>query len=463
VTSRHYDLAIIGGGPAGYGAALYAANAGLRVALVEEDKLGGTCLNRGCIPAKSFLESAHVRRTATHAADFGVQTGEVVVDFSAAQARKDRIVRQLSAGLQGLLRKRKVEIVSGRGQLSAGRRITLQGGSALSADHILLAAGSVPRELPGIPADGDRVMTSDHVLSLRALPARVAIIGGGVIGLEFASMTADLGSKVVVLEAAPRTLGDLDVDIASSVLKSLARRGVAVRTGVIVQGMKRNRDGVVVLTDAGEETADAVVVSVGRVPRTTGLVTPDVDVRLDSTGHILVDALMRTHEPKVYAAGDVVATPQLAHVAFAEAIVAVRDMLGERPRPIDYANVPWCVYTHPEAAFVGLSEAAAREAGHDVIVKTETFVGNGRAMIVGDAEGLIKVVSERGRNGQSGRILGVHMSGPLVTEQIVAPYLAVNWEATADDIAPLVFPHPSFSEALGETFLSTAGRGLHLS
>ncbi|MEO6120908.1 MAG: dihydrolipoyl dehydrogenase [Acidimicrobiales bacterium] len=459
-----HDLVVVGGGPGGYAAALYAAAAGLSVAMVEKDKVGGTCLHRGCIPAKEFLETASVYRTVAGAKEFGVQAGQPTVDFAVSQQRKQKVVDQLWKGLAGLLRKRKVTTVAGAGRLGPGHRVTVSDGTELVGRHVVLATGSVPRTIPGFEVDGRLVLTSDEVLALDHLPARVAVIGGGAIGCEFASMMSDLGAQVTVLEALPHLLPGCDADVVDVLARSFKRRGIDVQLGVQVHG-HRPVDGAttVLYGEGGQVTVDAVVMSVGRRPLSDGLLDNDTGVQLDEKGFVRVDPWCRTGEDGVYAVGDLVATPQLAHVGFAEAMVAVADLLGESPLPVDYDRVPWCIYTHPEVAFVGLTEAAAKAAGHDVIVKKDPFAGNGRALILGEPEGLVKVVAARDADGGAGPILGVHMAGPWVTEQLGAGYLAVNWEATPAEVGRFVQPHPSLSEVFGETVLALTGRGLHIS
>jgi len=461
--SPTHDLVVLGGGPGGYAAALYAAAAGLSVALVERDKVGGTCLHRGCIPAKEFLETASVLRTVAGAKDFGVQAEQPTVDFAASQQRKQKVVDQLWKGLTGLLRKRGVTTVAGTGRLGPGRTVAVDGGPELVGRHVVLAAGSVTRTLPGFEVDGRLVLTSDEVLALDRLPARVAVIGGGAVGCEFASMFSDLGSQVTLLEALPRLLAGCDGDVVAVLARSFARRGIEVQVGTAVHGHRPAGGTTTVLYgEGGQVTVDAVVMAVGRRPCSAGLLADGTAVALDGGGHVVVDAWGRTGEDGVYAVGDLVATPQLAHVAFAEAMVAVADLLGERPLPVDHARVPWCIYSHPEVAFVGLSEAAARDAGHDVVVKKDPFGGNGRALILGQPEGLVKVVAGRGSPERPGPVLGVHMVGPWVTEQLGAALLAVNWEATPAEVARFVQPHPSLSEVFGETMLALTGRGLHV-
>ena len=461
-TAEQFDVVVVGGGPGGYATALYAAAAGLSVAVVEKDKVGGTCLHRGCIPAKEFLETAHVYRTVAGAKEFGVLADQPTVDFATSQARKQKVVDQLWKGLQGLMKRRKITTVVGTGTLVANKTVKVSDGTELKGRHVVLAAGSVARTIPGFEVDGRYVLTSDEVLALEKLPSSAVVIGGGAIGCEFASMMSDLGVQVTVLEALPKLLPGCDSDVVAVVAKSFKKRGIDVKLGVKVHGHEPNDTGTTVKYGEGEQiTVDAVVVSVGRRPLSDGLVQPGTGVVVDQRGFVEVDEYMRTGEPGVYAVGDLVATPALAHIGFAEAIVAVKHILGEGPVPVDYDKVPWCIYCHPEVAFAGLSEDAAREAGYDVVVKKDPFMGNGRALIVGEPEGVVKVIAEKGPDGKAGRILGVHMAGPWVTEQLGQAYLAVNWEATPDEVAQYIQPHPTLSEVFGETVLALTGRGLH--
>ena len=478
IETEVFDLVVVGGGPAGYAAALYAGAAGLRAALVERDRLGGTCLHRGCIPAKELLETAAVWRTVANAAEFGVNVEPPDLDFGVSQTRKQRIVDGLEAGVRGLLKRRKVAVFEGTGRLEPDRTVVVEangpdGGDTetLRADHVLLAAGSVPITLPGFDRDPTLVMTSDEVLALDEVPGRVAVIGGGAIGCEFASMLCDLGAEVTVLEYAPQIVPGVDADISKALGRAFSKRGITVRTGCRVTGHTPTDGGgtTVNYTDAksadeapdAQIEVDAVVVSVGRRPFADHLGLDGTEVAVDDRGFVVADELCRTSMPGVYAVGDLINTPQLAHVGFAEAIVAVKDILGEDPAPVDYRNVPWAIYCHPEVAFAGLSEAAATDAGFDVVTSKHRYTGNSRAMIVNDTEGLVKVVAERNADGTAGRILGVHMMGPWVTEQLGQGYLAVNWEATVSEVAELIQPHPTLSELFGETMLSLTGRGLH--
>jgi dihydrolipoamide dehydrogenase len=460
--AEEFDVVVIGGGPGGYAAALYGANAGLRVAVVEKDKVGGTCLHRGCIPAKEFLETAHVFRTVAGAKEFGVLAEQPGVDFGASQQRKQKVVDQLWKGLQGLMKRRKITTVEGFGRLHDNHTVRVDDGSELKGKHVILAAGSVPRTIPGFEPDGRFVMTSDEVLALDKLPASAVVIGGGAIGCEFASMMSDLGVQVTILEALPKMLPGCDKDVVDVVARSFKKRGIDVKLGVKVHGHEPGDSQTTVKFGEGEQiTVDAVVVSVGRRPLSDDLVDANTGVEIDERGFVKVDERMRTGVDGVYAVGDLVATPALAHVGFAEAVVAIKDILGEDPVPVDYAKVPWCIYCHPEVAFAGMSEEAAVEAGFEVVTKKDPYVGNGRALIVGEPEGMVKVICEKLPDGRAGRILGVHMVGPWVTEQLGQGYLAVNWEATPDEVAQYIQPHPTLSEVFGETVLALTGRGIH--
>ena len=467
--SDHFDVVVVGGGPAGYASALYGAAAGLNVALIEKSKLGGTCLHVGCIPAKELLETAAVFRTVQHASTFGVGTSEPTIDFSVTQVRKQGVIDNLTKGLAGLLKHRKVTVFDGVGSLfSTGdvKTVNVSGGESgtisVTGDSVVLAAGSVPRTIPGFEVDGTRVVTSDELLSVQELPARAAVIGGGAIGIEFASMMADLGTAVTVLEAMPNIIPGVDPDAARVVERSLKKRGIDIRTGVMVSGQEVVDGSTRVSFGEGESVdVDMVVLSIGRRPFADKLGLDAVGIALDERGFIPVDVNCQTSVPGVYAVGDVIATAQLAHIGFAEGMVAVRGILGEDPKPVDYQNVPWCIYCHPEVAFAGHTEESAKEAGFDVVTSTHKFAGNGRAMIVGETEGLVKVIAEKNTDGTAGRMLGVHMVGPWVTEQLGQGYMAINWEATVDDVAHFIQPHPTMSELFGETVMALTGRGLH--
>ena len=464
---EHFDVVVIGGGPGGYASALYGASAGLHIALVEKSKIGGTCLNVGCIPAKELLETAAVRRTLEHAADFGIQAKFKGLDWSQTMIRKQGIIDNLVNGLGSLLKNRKVTVFDGMGTLQSDHRsVAIRGGQpgdvVITGDSVILAAGSVPRTIPGFPVDPHHIVTSDEMLSISSLPKSAVVIGGGAIGLEFASMMSDLGTEVTIIEAMPKILANCDDDIVRVVERSFKKRGVAIHTGVMVTGQTTGPDGVTVSFGEGQSvTAETVVVSVGRRPATDTLGLGATGVAVDQRGFVEVDGFCRTSVDGVWAVGDIINTPQLAHTAFAEGMVAITDILGEDAVPIDYDKVPWCIYCHPEVAFAGLTEARARELGYDVVVSKHRYAGNGRAMIVGETEGMVKIVAEKGADGNGGRILGVHLVGPWVTEQLGQGYLAVNWEATVAEVAQFIQPHPTMSELFGESVLALTGRSLH--
>ncbi len=462
----NFDLVIIGGGPGGYGAALYGAAAGLDVALVEMHKLGGTCLHVGCIPAKELLETAHVLRTVKEAAEFGVNAGEPTLDIDVSMARKQAVIDQLTAGVGQLLKGRKVTMFDGVGSLGADRQVSISGGESgdvtVTGTHVILASGSKPRSIPGFDVDGSIVMTSDEVLSIDRVPATAAIIGGGAIGCEFASALADFGTEVTVLEALPKILAGCDDDVTKVVERAFKKRGITVKTGAMVQGHTPHGNGTVLDLGDGESLdVEVVVVSVGRRPFPDLLGLDGTGVQLDERNFVVVDEYCRTSAPGVYALGDLVDTPQLAHVAFAEAIMVIKHLLGEDPLPVDYTKVPWAIYCQPEVAFAGHTEASAIEAGYDVLVSKHRFIGNSRAKIVGSTDGMVKIIAEKLDDGSGGQILGVHMAGPWVTEQLGQGYLAVNWEATVDEVAEFIQPHPTLSELFGESVLAMTGRSLH--
>jgi dihydrolipoamide dehydrogenase len=461
VLADQFDIVVLGGGPAGYATALYGAAAGLNIALIEEGRVGGTCLHRGCIPAKELLQTAEVLRTIQRAPEFGVDAGVPTLDLARSQTRKQDVVDRLTKGLESLLKGRQVTMFNGRGEIvdAVARTVRLVDGTEVQGANLVIATGSQPRPLPGLDFDGLRVLSSDHVLELSELPPRVAIIGGGVIGAEFASMLVDMGSEVTVLEALPRILAPTDPDVGNVVARSFKKRGVNVQTSARVTGIEGARELVITWeTEAGEQSAtvDKIVVSVGRFPSSAGFGLEASAVEVDARGFVTVDAQMRTNVPGVFAAGDVVDTPQLAHVGFAEAIVIVKTIMGEPASPVDYDKVPWVVYCQPEVAWCGLTEEQARERGHDVVVTTHRFGGDARAMIIGETDGLVKLVTDR-----DGLLLGVHIVGPWATELLGEGYLAVNWEADANDIATLIHPHPTLSEVFGEAALALTGRPLH--
>ena len=438
----------------------------MSVALVERDTIGGTCLNRGCIPAKAFLETAAANRHVAHASEFGINANSTGIDFSVSQARKARIVDGLVKGLTGLTKSKKVTYFLGTGSLEASRsvNIAMADGTAkkIQATNVILASGSVPRTIKGFPIGGS-IMTSDEVLMLNTIPKRIAVIGGGAIGCEFASTFADLGSQVSILEGAPKILPGLDPDVANVVVKSFTKKKINIKTGIVVTGQSSLPDGSTQITFATGDPliVDVVIMSIGRRAFSDALGLAGTNVKVDDRGFVVVNDYCETGEAGVYAIGDLINTPQLAHVAYAEAILSIKHLRGENATPIMYDRVPWAIYCHPEVAWAGPSEEQARAAGHDVVVAKHQFRANSLAMILGEIDGLVKVIAKKNPDGTAGQVLGVHMVGPWVTEQLAAGYLAVNWEASVDEIAEFVMPHPSLSELFGETILSLTGRSFN--
>lgn len=455
-----YDVVIIGGGPGGYAAALYAHNFGLNVALVEKERVGGTCLLRGCIPAKTWLKTAEVYSTVKKASEFGVNAGDASIDWPAALDRKNQVVDGLVKGLSGLLKARGVDVVDGIGRLAdGGVEVVGTGGETqrLEAGNVIVATGSKPRAIPGYDFDGDKIVSSRDALDWSERPQRVVIVGAGAIGCEFASLLGDAGSEVHLFEMLDQVVPGAEPEAAKTLTRELKKKGVKVRTGVGVGPAEVHGNRVVVPFDGDYVEVDKVLVAVGRAP-----VTDDVGLEKTSAvverGFVHVDAeTMMTAEPGVYAVGDIVAgSPQLAHAGFAEGIAAITHIATGETAPVDYRAIPLVVYTHPEVASVGLTEAAAREAGYDIEVHDHGMRGVGRAIIQGEVGGLVKIVNE-----VDGPILGATVVGPGAGEIIHELMYAVAWEALPSEAAAFIHAHPTVSEAIGETLLSASGRGLH--
>ena len=451
-----HDIVIVGGGPGGYAAALYAHNFGLTVALVEKDRPGGTCLIRGCIPAKQWLHIAEVYSTVSHAAEFGVVTSQPEMDWSAALARKDQTVEGLVRGLGGLLKKRGVDVVEGFGKLAGPSKVEVSNGQTLEGGSVILATGSHARTIPGYEIDRTRIVTSDHALDWAEQPQRVAVIGGGVIGCEFASFLVDLGSEVHVFEMLDQIVPGTDSETAKALQRQLQKRGVKFHIGVGVGPADKGMSGVTVPFGDEAVDVDVVLVSVGRGPNTE-------DVGLETTsavvdrGFVEVDANMQTAQPGLYAVGDIVAgTPQLAHVGFAESIAAVTHIASGESQPVNYDAIPRVTYTHPEVAEVGLTADQAEEQGLDVETTKHAFNGVGRAIILGQNQGHAKIVTIK-----DGPIVGASVIGPQAGELIHELMYSVGWEALPEEAAAFIHAHPTLSEAIGETLMSAAGKSLH--
>lgn len=468
-----YDVVVIGAGPGGYVAAIRCAQLGLRTACVDDwiapngkPALGGTCLNVGCIPSKALLDSSHQYEHVTaHVAAHGIRVGEVAVDVPAMIARKDKIVATFTQGIAGLFRKHGVQWLKGRGRLLGDMRVEVAsaGGETrtVQARHIIVATGSQPTPLSVAPVDQDRILDSTGALALTEVPARLGVIGAGVIGLELGSVWRRLGAEVVVFEALPDLLPAVDETIAAQAAKVLARQGLDLRLGVQVQSTEVTGDGVrVTLTVGGErseETFDRLIVAVGRRPRTEGLDPQAAGLELDDRGFIVVDEYCRTTAEGVWAVGDVVRGPMLAHKASEEGVAVAERIAGQRPH-VALDRIPWVIYTWPEIAWVGATEQALRAAGRACRTGTFPFLANGRARAMGEPDGLVKVIGDA----ETDRILGVHILGPNASELIAEAVLAMEFEGSTEDIARTVHAHPTLAEALHEAALGVHGRTLHI-
>jgi dihydrolipoamide dehydrogenase len=466
--AERFDIAILGGGMGGYPAAIRAAQLGLRAVLVEEDKVGGTCLHRGCIPAKALLQSAALLDELRHAGSFGVTTGEVGFDYAVAGKRRDQVVNQLYKGVQFLLRKNKVTVVSGRGRVDGPGRLAVTNGagetSAVEAGAVIIATGSRPKQLPGVAADGQVVLTSDEALKLNRVPASAIVLGAGAVGVEFASLYRSSGAEVTLVEMLPSLVPLEDADIGVELRRQFEARGIICLTGhrLDLESVERNEGGVAV-TVAGDDgaeqrlQAEVLLVAVGRAANVEEIGIEDSGVAVER-GVIVVDNLRRTGAAGISAVGDVVGGFQLAHKALHEGVVAVEAIAGRDPHPIDSRLVTRTTYCTPQIGSMGLSEAEARAAGHDVAVGVMPFVGNGRAVIWGDTGGFCKVVADT----SGGDVLGVHIIGHEVTELIWGPALGGLLETTALEMGHAIAPHPTLSEVLSEAALAVSGEAIHI-
>ena len=454
-----YDVVVIGAGTGGYSCALRLVQLGKRVALVERDeRLGGTCLLRGCIPTKALLQSAAVMDTVNRSIEWGVSaSGEP--DWSKIQAFQTKIVDKLVSGVTGLIKARKIDVVNGTASLQSGPSVEVDG-RTLQATDVVLATGSTPRLLPGLQRS-ERVITSDEALTYGSIPGSVVIIGAGAIGLEFASFYRSMGAEVTVVEALPRIAPLEDEDVSKEIARAFRKRGITTHAGASVEDVSQSGGGIDVtftMSDDKKETATAEVclVAVGRGPVTEGLGLEEAGVEVDR-GFVKVDDQLQTTASHVWAIGDVAATPlQLAHVSYTEGYAVAERIAGESVPEIEYTGIPRVTYCSPEIASVGLTEAQAVERGHEVEVERLSLQGIGKANIVGEG-GLVKIVAEKG----GGPVLGVHMVGPHVTDLIAEGMLIVNWEAVPAEVAALIHPHPTLSEGVGEAFLALAGKPLH--
>jgi dihydrolipoamide dehydrogenase len=455
VAEGDFDVLILGAGSGGYACALRAAQLGLSVGLVEKGDLGGTCLHVGCIPTKALLHAAEVADSARDAAQFGVNATLDGIDMPAVNAYKDKVVGRLFKGLTGLVKSRGITVIEGEGRLTGPRTVTV-GDTAHTGRHVVLASGSYSRSLPGLEVDGERVLTSEHALRLDRVPESVIVLGGGVIGCEFASVWASFGAKVTIVEALPRLVAGEDEASSKALERAFRKRKIDLRTGTPFQSVKHTDTGVAVTVEGGDVIeADLLLVAVGRGPSTQGLGYEEQGVAMER-GFVLADERCRTNVEGVYAVGDIVPGLQLAHRGFQQGIFVAEDIAGLDPRPVDETGIPRVTYSHPEIASVGLDEATAREQyGDEVTTVTYDLGGNGKSQILG-TQGFVKLVSRT-----DGPVLGIHLVGDRVGELIGEAQLIYNWEAHADDVAPLVHAHPTQNEALGEAHLALAGKALH--
>jgi dihydrolipoamide dehydrogenase len=457
----HYDIVILGGGSGGYACALRAALFGKRVALIEKDKVGGTCLHRGCIPTKALLHAAEVADSSRESAKFGVRTSFEGIEMPAVLSYQQGVVERLWKGLQSTLASRKIDTIYGDGKLTSPTSVTVNG-AVYTGDHVVLATGSVPRSLPGLTLDGVRVITSDDALQLDRVPSSVVILGGGVIGVEFASVWRSFGADVTIVEMAPQLLPLEDEASAKVLQRAFRRRGIGFELGNPFQSVSYTDDGVRVTLGNGKQLdAEVLLVAVGRGPVSADLGYEENGVAI-TRGFVDVDPLCRTSVPTISAVGDLINTPQLAHVGFAEGIGVAERLGGLDVRPIDYDGVPRITYSDPEVASVGLTSAQAAERGINVVEVDYPLGGNGKSVIL-QTQGQAKVIAEApsAPGGQPGRVVGVHLVGSRVGELIAEAQLIFNWDAEPDDVAALIHPHPTQSEIIGEANLALAGKPLH--
>jgi dihydrolipoamide dehydrogenase len=459
---QQYDVVIIGSGPGGYVAGIRAGQLGLKTAVVERDPfLGGTCLHRGCIPTKALLENADIWQKIQKAKDFGITVGDVTIDWSAVQKRKQGVVDQNSKGIEFLFKKNKVEWVKGFGKVIDRNTVDVDG-KKLSTKNIVLAMGSVPKDLPHIKADGKRIINSDHILKIDYIPKSMLVIGAGAVGCEFASIFSRFGTKTTIVEVMPQLLPIEDDEISKEFTRVFKKKGIDVFTDAKVLSCEVGENSVksVVEVKGKQQTIETEIVlsATGRRAVTENCGLENTKVKLDPRGMVEVDPYMRTGEPGIYAIGDIVPTPALAHCAFAEGILAVEQIAGKEVRPINYDHVPNATYTDPEVASVGLTERKAKERGYDVKIGKFPFTANAKAKIVGEAVGLVKYVTDA----KYDEILGVHIVGPKATELIVEAGAALELEATAESIARTIHAHPTLSEALAEAAEDVHGQALHI-
>lgn len=449
-----FDVVILGGGSGGYACALRSSQLGLSVALIEEGKLGGTCLHRGCIPTKALLHAGEVADSSRHSAEFGVNTQFIGIDMLAVNAYKDGVVSKLHKGLQGLVKSRNVTYIEGHGRLVSKNEVEVNG-VKYTGKNIVLATGSYPKTLPGLEIDGKQIITSEQAIAMDRVPKSVIVLGGGVIGCEFASVWKSFGADVTIIEGLPHLVALEDESSSKQLERAFRKRGINFELGVRFKSASKDANGVTVTLEDGKTfTSEVLLVAVGRGPVSANLGYEEAGLTMDR-GYVLVDNKCRTNVPGIWAVGDLIPTLQLAHVGFGEGILVAEEIAGLNPRPINYDGVPRVTYSEPEVASVGLTTAQAKERGHDVVELNYDLAGNGKAQILKTA-GAIKLVAAK-----NGPVLGIHMVGARVGELLAEAQLIFNWEAEASDVAALIHAHPTLSEAVGEAHLALAGKPLH--
>lgn len=462
-----FDLVVIGAGPGGYVAAIHAAQIGFKTAIVEKDKhLGGTCLLRGCIPTKALLESASVYEQTQHAADFGIRTSDVRLDFEGVQKYKNRIVLKSAKGVDYLMNKNKIKVLKGFGRVESPTTVSVStdsGSQTVTSRFIMIATGSVPRGLPMFEIDGQHIINSDHVLELHTLPRSMCILGAGAVGVEFASIYKRFGVDVTLVELLPRVLPIEDEAISAELERALRGQGIRIKTSTLCQNAEVKDDQVEVTLknetgDVSTLRTDKLLVAVGRRPISETIGLENTRAVLEKGGYIQINEYMQTGEPNVYAIGDVVNTPWLAHVASAEGILAVDHMAGHEAQPLNYDHVPSCTYCEPEVASVGLTEAKAKERGYEVKIGSFPFAASGKARILGHTEGIVKIVSDA----KYDEILGIHIIGPRATELIAEGCVALRGELTTEELVHTIHAHPTLSESVMEAAHSVLGHAIHI-
>ena len=455
-----YDLIVLGSGPGGYVAAIRASQLGLKVAIVEREKLGGICLNWGCIPTKALLRTSEINHYLTHASAYGLSAEKVGFDLAKIVERSRKVAGQLNMGVKGLMKKNKVTVVEGEGKLTGKGKLKVagkNGTSELQARHIIVATGARARDLPFAKADGERIWTYRHAMVPKEMPTRLLVIGSGAIGVEFASFYSDMGAEVTIVEMLDRILPVEDEDVSAFMLKALTKQGVKVHVGSGVEKLEATKTGVrAEIKGAGAADFSHAIVAIGIAPNSENIGLEALGVKTDR-GHIVVDGYARTNVEGVYAIGDVTGPPWLAHKASHEGVVCVEAIAGKKPHPFETWNIPGCTYSRPQVASVGLTEAKAKEEGRKVRVGKFPFIGNGKAIALGEAEGFVKTVFDAA----TGELLGAHMVGAEVTELIQGYAVARQLETTEAELMHTVFPHPTLSEMMHESVLDAYGRAVH--